>query len=579
MFNKKDFILAILSLFTFTVISIYITFPLVFNLGKMTTGLGDEIVISWIQNWVIHSLTTNPFSLFNANIYYPYENSLAFSDLFLTSSILSFIPLKIVGEPIATVNFTLISSLIMLGFFTYLLIYYLTRKFFPAILGGTFIVFSPATLDKVVHLQILAIQWVPLSIFFFIIFFKSFKTRYLILSLVFFLVQTYNSFLPGYFIIFSFLIFIIYLWFYKRRSLFRMLSKKNILTILISFLFLIPIILPYYKVSNEFKYKRDIREAIHFALQPQDLFYSNNYTRIGEYFAKLLPKEGIYKQGYIGFVFSIVALTAVVYFIKNFKKKNLVFNAFMSIAIFGLIMSFGPALHWNGYTIHKPFPILLPYGILYFIFPGFQGFRNSARWEMLFVLMIGVAGSLFLNKFLDKFSHKKRILVYLLFIIGVAAEFDFPMKFTQITQVKNFPKVYSWLAAAPKDTKIIEMPIYNWNIQPYVSSERMREYYSTIHFKKMVNGASGFSPPPWQNLAINLLANFPNDSSLKTLKELKIDYILVHKDEYDNLNNDKFVIMKKRIISGREIIDILLRNNSVEKVKEIESVYIFTFKK
>src|SRR3990167_9387968 len=172
MIKKRQLVYGISSFLIFLIASVYITFPLVFHLGDLVTGLGDELVIAWIQNWVIHSLTTNPFSLFEANIYYPYHNSLAFSDLFLTSSILSLIPLKIIGEPIATVNFTLISSLVMLGFFTYLLIYYLTKDFCISVLGGMLIIFSPAVLDKVVHLQILSIQWVPLSILFFIIFIR-----------------------------------------------------------------------------------------------------------------------------------------------------------------------------------------------------------------------------------------------------------------------------------------------------------------------------------------------------------------------------------------------------------------------
>lgn len=564
-----------LALIIFSVASVYITFPLIFHLGNIATGLGDELVIAWIQNWVIHGLTINPFALFDANIYYPYHNSLAFSDLFLTSSILSLIPLKIIGEPIVVVNFTLISSLTLLGFFTWFLIYYLTKDFLLSILGGMLIIFSPATLDKIVHLQILAIQWVPLSILFFIIFTKSTKTRYLILSLIFFILQTYNSFLPGYFILFSYIILCIYIWFYNRKLLLKALSKKNILIIFISFLFLIPVIMPYYKVSNEFKYTRDIREAIHFALQPQDLLYPNQYTRLQSQLTNLFLTKGSFKPGYLGLIFSILSLITLVNFIRSFRKRKLLFNAFNTIALFGLIMSFGPALHFNGETIHHPFPIILPYSIFYYVFPGFQGFRNSARWEMLFLLMIAVAVPLFLFRVFRQLQKWKRKIIYILFITFIIIEYNFPMGFVKMPQTKDFPKVYSWLNNTPKDSKIIEMPIYNWYMQPYVSSERWREYYSTIHFRQMVNGASGFSPPPWQKMTLDILENFPSDNGIKTIKNLHINYVIVHKKEYDLLGQKKFVVNGHPLKSGEAAIEMLSKNKSLKLIKRFDDDYIF----
>jgi len=134
--EKDNIILGLTAFFIFFLLVIYITYPLIFNMGSMATGLGDELVIAWIQNWVIHSLSANPFALFEANLYFPYHNTLAYSDLFLTSSILSIIPLKLIGEPIAVVNFTLISSLVLLGFSVYLLSFYLTKNFLASLLSS-----------------------------------------------------------------------------------------------------------------------------------------------------------------------------------------------------------------------------------------------------------------------------------------------------------------------------------------------------------------------------------------------------------------------------------------------------------
>lgn len=575
MIEKKNLLCPIIAFLIFVAASIYITFPLIFHLGNLATGLGDELVISWIQNWVIHSILTNPLDIFNANIYYPYQNSLAFSDLFLTSSILSILPLKIIGEPITAVNFTLISSLLMLGFFSYLLIRFLTKDFLLSILGGVLIIFSPATLDKVVHLQVLAVQWVPLSILFFLLFIKKYHKRYLVLSLMFFLLQTYNSFLPGYFILFSYLIILILLFFYNRRTFNLVLAKKNIAIAAVFILLLIPVALPYYRVSQEFNYKRDIREAIHFALQPQDLIYPNQYTRLQDDLVKIFPANKLSRTGYLGFAFSILSILTLAAFFVRFKKKEIIFSSFNIIAIIGLIMSFGPFLHWSGKTIHEPFPIPLPYAVFYYIFPGFQGFRNSARWEMLFVLTMSVAICLLLFSVLRKTNRLTKAVIYSFLILLVIAEYNFPMKFVKVVQAKDFPKVYAWLKNLPGDIKIIEMPVYNWNLQPFVSSERTREYYSTIHFKKIVNGASGFSPPPWQNMALNLLANFPSNETISSLREININYIIVHKREYDTLWESQYVVNGKRIQDGNAVILALAKNQNLNLIIKFDEDFVF----
>lgn len=572
----NSWIRIICSFVIFLFLSIYITFPLIFHLGDYSTGFGDELVIAWIQNWVIHALTTNPFSLFEANIYYPYHNSLAFSEHFLISSILSILPYKIIGEPIAVVNFTLISSLIMLGFFMYLLIYYLTKDFILSILGGLLIIFSPVTLDKVVHLQILSIQWIPLSLLFFLIFLNKYKTRYLILSLVFFVIQTYNSFLPGYFIIFTYLILYVNLYIYKRIVFKKVVTKRNILITFLFILLLIPIIVPYYKVSREFNYTRDIRDAIHFALQPQDLLYPNQYTKFQASLVKIFPSNSLSRTGYVGFAFSILTIITLVYFLTRFKKKEIAYNSFVITAIFGLLMSFGPLLHWNGRTIHDPFPVPLPYALLYYIFPGFQGIRNSARWEMLFVLMMSVAISWFLFRVLKEKSSIKRNFMYIILISIVVIEYNFPMKFVEVPQKKDFPKVYKWLTTTSQNAKVIELPIYNWNMWPYTHNELLRQYYGTIHFRKTVNGYSGFSPIPWQKMIVETMSEFPSGSSISYFKKIGVNYIVIHKNEFDLLNKKKFKVNERTIRSGDEIIDALYNYKQVSFVKQFDGDYVFS---
>jgi heme/copper-type cytochrome/quinol oxidase subunit 4 len=573
--NKKFIYFPHVAVFIFfTLSSIYITYPLIFNLGSLSTGLGDELVMAWIHNWVIHALLTNPLALFEANLYYPNHNTLAFAESLIFTSILALPIQLIMKEPIVAVNFTFISSLILLGFSVYLLSYYLTKDYLVSLLTGILVIFSPAVLDHATHLQVLAIEWIPLAILFFLHFMKTNKTRFLFISMLFFLFQVYNSFMPAYFILISLLVIFIYQWFYDKKKARKLFSKKNILLVLATFILVIPVVLPYYAVSKEFHFVRDLRDAIHFAVQPEDLLYPSNHTRLNELLLSLpfnkYSQNNEFKSGYIGFVFSLLAIIAVIYFIKTFRKKNIFINSFVTIAIVGLVLSLGPFLHLGRQTIHYPFPIPLPYALFYYIFPGFQGFRNSARWEMLFILAIALAIALVLTQLLKKYSVKQKSLIYLLLIICSIAEFNFPMHFVNVPQQKDFPKVDHWLTSTSPESVIIHMPIYNWGSWPFTQNEIWREYYSTLHFRKMVNGYTSFSPPAWQEFIITMDKEFPDKKSVQIIKNLGVNYIIVDKDLYD-----KGYAVKQQKVNGDYVIDSLHQNSSLTFIKRNGNTYIF----
>ena len=567
----------------FTIAVVYITYPLPFHMDSLVSGWGDELVIAWIQNWVVHSLFTNPLEIFQANTYYPYHNTLAYSDAFFISSVLGFPALWLLKEPVVLFNFTFISSLIMLGFFTYLLSMYLTKNFLASFLSGLLLVFSPAVLDKRVHLQVLAIQWVPLALLFFFLFINKKKSRYFILSIIFFIVQTLNSFLPGYFIIFSYVVISVFAFMKKKLSWSVLLRKKHMLVCFLAALLLLPVIVPYYQVSQEFSYTRDIREAIHYALQPEDLLVPNDDSRLQSIMTTLTHQKDFktpveVKNGYIGFVFSLLVIYAFFRFINRIKKNSFYFSALFMTGIVGLITSLGPALHLFRKTIHHPFPIILPYALFYYVLPGFNGFRNSARFEMLFVLCSAVSVGILLHEITKRMQQRKRVLLFLALFAGIVAEFRFPMQFIKAPQLKDFPPVYRWVATTPREAVIIELPVYNWYMAPYINNQRMRQFYSTQHFRKTVSGASGFSPPPWQQFVEKTVSEFPSPESLRQLKQKRIQYLLVYKKEYDELASVSYQVRNKKIPDGKSVVSSLNASDLVSYIQTFDDVYVYKMK-
>ncbi len=581
----KNLYFGLIAFVLFAFASIYITFPLIFHMTNYVTG---ELVVSWIMNWNIHAIMHGVWAqpgawqaFFDANIFYPYHNTLAYSDLLLSSSIFA-LPLFIfVHEPELPSNITFISSLILLGFFTYILVFYLTKNFFASLLSGLLIIFSPVTLDKRFHLQILAIEWVPLALLFFLHFLKTKRYKFLILSLFFFVVQTYNSFMAGYFLVFSYTgVGLSYL-VSNGKKIVSLVTKKTILFSLLAFVLIFPIIVPYYQVSHEFSFVRDIRETIHLALQPEDLLVTNETSRLKPilwfFDAKQYPSSAEVKPGFLGLIFTILALVSFTYiFLKQKSKKrfstsqnDVTLLAFVGVALWGLVLSLGPALHIGRLTIHHPFLIPLPYAIAYYVLPGFQGIRDSSRFEMLFVISIAIVIGIVIDQLLKKRKLYIKTLVWTVLLIAVMGEFVGPINYGSAYTFENFPQVYTWIAKnTPTTAVILEEPVYNWDNNPFGDNrEVLREYFSTLHFRKLISGGSGFSPPPWQQFAKSQFANFPSPASVLQVKKYGANYLIVHKGEFD--------ILKK---NGDYVLSMLSQNSHLRFIIKEGDDYVYEVK-
>jgi hypothetical protein len=63
----------------------------------------------------------------------------------------------------------------------------------------------------------------------------------------------------------------------------------------------------------------------------------------------------------------------------------------------------------------------------------------------------------------------------------------------------------------------------------YPDFDQRAMFYSTVHWKPLVNGYSGFTPPHYGRLTA-VLSEIPRhaDLSLATLKEIGVTHVLVH---------------------------------------------------
>lgn len=561
--------------FLFFSLAVYITYPLLFNLGSLISGMSDDLLVPWVQQWSVYALVHSPLDLFDAPIFYPLSNTLAYSHLQLTSTLISWLPSLFLNEPAGIYNISVIASFFLSGFSMFLLTYFLTKNYVASILTGVLFIFSPIFIDRRVHIQLLGIYGLPLSVLAFLYYIKSKKIIYFILTLIAAFLQSLNNFITGYFVFFAITIVSLFHITQKRETI-RVLCNKR--TIGISFIFLLtllPFALPYFSVSQEFAYTRDIRETIHTAIQPEDLLHTNIHSRLYQLLNSLpFNQHPDVKNGFYGLSFFMLVILSVIY---SILKKERYLILFLIIGFIGLILSLGPFLHFGRETIHQPFPIPLPYVLFYYLLPGFQGFRDSSSFMILSIFGFAIAIGIFFNSVKKHMSKHTSIFFAVIFMVLAIIEFQFPMPYQKLISKKDFPFEHKFLMQSPKDTAYVEMPMYVWNMQPYVIEETKRQYYSTLHFRRSLNGASGFTPPPWEERTYWLLQNFPNSKSIDMLKKLEIKYVIVHLDEYQQMYEDNFSPQGRRVKSAEKMVNEL-SGSELKLEKIVGDTHIYTLK-
>ena len=72
-------------------LAIVMTWPLASGLDRLgrTANSGDARVSVWNVAWVAHALLTDPADLFDANIFHPHKNTLAFSEANLVAGVVA----------------------------------------------------------------------------------------------------------------------------------------------------------------------------------------------------------------------------------------------------------------------------------------------------------------------------------------------------------------------------------------------------------------------------------------------------------------------------------------------------------
>jgi hypothetical protein len=148
------------------VLAVAMTWPLVAHLrSQIGNDLGDPLFTSWQVAWFGHGLLHQPLHLFQANIFWPLRDSLAFSDALVGYAPSGLIAQRDPETAIIVYNLLFLGAY-ALGFLgAYLLARELGTGSAGAVAAGVAFAYAPWRLAQNGHLAVLSSGGIPLSLF------------------------------------------------------------------------------------------------------------------------------------------------------------------------------------------------------------------------------------------------------------------------------------------------------------------------------------------------------------------------------------------------------------------------------
>jgi hypothetical protein len=481
-----------------------VTYPQVTHLSTGVRDFGDPLLNAWALAWTPHALAAQPASLFDANIFHPERGTLAYSESLIFPALLA-APFQAAGaNAILLHNLTLLSGFVLSGLSMFLLVHSLTGDRRAALVSAVAFSISPLRIEHYPRVQSQLTYLMPLALYFMhrIVEGDSRKRTAagagLACGLLF-----YSS---VYYLVFFLTLapLIVGLALLSRRGTLSTIASRLGIAGAVTIVLIAPAA-PAYLQNRSIVGERQIDELRHGSAELRDYRRSNPLNWLHGDYRRLGPAE---RNLFPGYVLPVAAIGAVASPVGRWMPYAASLAAAVELSL---------GINGSGYRwLHA---YVLPYRAL----------RVPARLAMLvhmvLAILAGLGSAALLRRVPPGWMQHAGIVVLLAGVVAESLNRPIPLR----DMPPGTPAVYEWLRSQPEGA-IVEYPVGGLEGRSG-PQDATYMYYATAHWRPMLNGYSGFSPPSY-HAVLHELRDFPQAHALEYLRQRNVKYLLVHERFY-----------------------------------------------
>ena len=509
---------ALIVAFAAAALTAILTHPLVAEIdriGRVNTNDGRWSL--WVVSWVAHALTTDPRQLFQANIFHPHQNTLAYSEANIVAGAIGAPVWYLSRNPYLTHNVVVVLGFILSAAGAYYLARYLTGHRGAAAMAGVMFAFCPFIFARTAHIQLLltaGLPWCLLAMHRLVD--RPTTGRAVVLGLGVWLQAlacAYYGIFAGLAVMLGAVVFGVGRGTWRVPSYWMRFAIAGAVAVALT----VPFFLPYIEVQQELGFTRQLEESRRYSADIGAWLASSAWAH-----RWWLPRlDGFNEVLFPGILASVLGLYGAWRGLGRATRAGEPARTTLSrdVAIFYVLVvaitvwaSFGPDAGL--------------YTLLYHTIPVFSFLRAPARMGILVPLGLSVlaAGALA--------AHLRRLpragLVSAGLVLLVSAELmRAPLE--QLRPAEPVPSAVRFLATLPRGAVIV-LPYYHDRIDFHRHAYYMLQ--STAHFHPLVNGYSDHIPQDFRDHARTLSA-FPSEESLAILDAIDTRYVLIYANHFE----------------------------------------------
>ncbi|HET7694857.1 MAG TPA: hypothetical protein VFK57_04055 [Vicinamibacterales bacterium] len=502
------------------------TWPMALAPGRHSLNHNaDAELNAWIMAWVAHQLPRDPANLFEANIFYPAHDALAFSEPLIAPALMG-APLAWTGaSPVLVHNLILILGFALTAFAACVTVEAWTGSMAAGLLAGSAFAFNTHTLTRLAHIQGIHIYGLPLAL---LAMDRAIAGGSYRAALGLAAAMTLMAYTSGYLVVFACVALGVALsvraaeWLPRARAVLPALAAGAVVTAIA----VLPIYLPYRRAAREQHMVRSLDLIHEYSATPLGYLASAGRIHFSTWSQRFFQND--VDSFFPGVTLVVLAIIGVIAAFTRPPSPRRGLGAalrarilmLMAIGAAGVVLSLGTAT-----------PL---YGWLFHVFPPMQGLRAAARFGNLFLLAMAMLGGIGLALW------KPRTWIAVVAVLLVNAE-AMRAPFTY-TPFKGIPGIYKLLADEPGRVVLAEQPFFpRWAI--FQNSHYVLA--STAHWRPLMNGYSGYTPDTYQQYA-DAFWYFPQDWAIDAMKKAGVTHVVVHLEAFHRDHMAVLPVLEKR---------------------------------